>query len=229
MRAFLLLAALALAAVLWVRHLERTRPQDVPWTPLDLRQPIGLATQYKLQRLTADPAACRAALSRAGVGFTAIADTAVSPGCGYRNAVVLTRSSLRYAPTPVRLSCPLAAALVIWERQSVIPAARRLGGEAVAVSHYGTFNCRRIAGRSSGAFSEHATANAIDIAAIRLADGREIGVARDWWGRDPRRAAFLHLIHTDACRLFGTVLGPDYNAAHASHFHLDMKGWSACR
>ena len=34
---------------------------------------------------------------------------------------------------------------------------------------------------------------------------------------------FLHLAHDDACKIFGTVLGPDANAAHHDHFHLDMK------
>jgi len=34
---------------------------------------------------------------------------------------------------------------------------------------------------------------------------------------------FLHQAHDDACKLFGTVLGPDTNAAHHNHFHFDMK------
>jgi hypothetical protein len=36
-------------------------------------------------------------------------------------------------------------------------------------------------------------------------------------------SAFLHEAHDDACRIFGTVLGPDANEAHHNHFHLDMK------
>jgi hypothetical protein len=38
-----------------------------------------------------------------------------------------------------------------------------------------------------------------------------------------RRAAFVTKIHDDACNTFGTVLGPNANAAHKNHFHLDMK------
>ena len=34
---------------------------------------------------------------------------------------------------------------------------------------------------------------------------------------------FLHGIHAGACRVFGTVLGPEANEAHRDHFHLDMK------
>jgi hypothetical protein len=35
-------------------------------------------------------------------------------------------------------------------------------------------------------------------------------------------ATFIHVVHADACRTFGTVLGPNTNAAHKDHFHLDM-------
>ena len=37
------------------------------------------------------------------------------------------------------------------------------------------------------------------------------------------KAQFVKFLHEDACRRFGTVLGPDANAAHKDHFHLDMK------
>jgi hypothetical protein len=33
---------------------------------------------------------------------------------------------------------------------------------------------------------------------------------------------FLHAIHADACRIFGTVLGPEANEAHHDHLHLDL-------
>lgn len=34
--------------------------------------------------------------------------------------------------------------------------------------------------------------------------------------------AFLRQIHAGACRIFGTVLGPEANDAHRDHFHIDM-------
>ncbi len=34
--------------------------------------------------------------------------------------------------------------------------------------------------------------------------------------------AFLHASHAAACRQFGTTLGPEANAAHRNHFHVDM-------
>ena len=39
---------------------------------------------------------------------------------------------------------------------------------------------------------------------------------------DPK-SGFITYLHEDACRRFGTVLGPNANEAHKDHFHLDMK------
>ncbi|HZW16829.1 MAG TPA: extensin family protein, partial [Brevundimonas sp.] len=71
---------------------------------------------------------------------------------------------------------------------------------------------------------EHARANALDIAGVTLADGRTVSVAGDWDGegrRGQEGRAFLKRIRTGACRVFSTVLTPDYNEAHADHLHLD--------
>jgi hypothetical protein len=37
------------------------------------------------------------------------------------------------------------------------------------------------------------------------------------------KSEFVTFLFEDACRHFGTVLGPNANAAHKDHFHLDMK------
>jgi hypothetical protein len=37
------------------------------------------------------------------------------------------------------------------------------------------------------------------------------------------RTAFVRGVHAEACKMFGTVLGPEANEAHRDHFHLDMK------
>ena len=33
---------------------------------------------------------------------------------------------------------------------------------------------------------------------------------------------FLRAAHRSACKIFGTVLGPEANNAHQNHFHVDM-------
>ncbi len=37
-----------------------------------------------------------------------------------------------------------------------------------------------------------------------------------------RKSQFLHAAHNSACEIFGTTLGPEANAAHRNHFHVDM-------
>ena len=229
-RTFLVLVGLALAVAFGLRHLERTRPQDLPWTTLRIDQPPGYFTRQKLARLGRDPDACAAALRQAGVAFSPVPDRPPVDGCGWTGAVSLEGPGL--APSPVTVACPLAVATALWRRHAVEPAAAaHLGTRVRALSHYGAYSCRRLYGRPTGAFSEHATANAFDVSGFELADGRRVTLARDWNG-DPDEAAFLRAARDGACRVFGTALGPDYNAAHADHFHLDMAsrgGFGVCR
>jgi hypothetical protein len=83
----------------------------------------------------------------------------------------------------------------------------------------GTTNCRRIAGGSR--MSEHATGNAYDIAAFRLASGRRVSLIDGWAGKADEQA-FLREVRNGACDIFATTLSPDFNTAHRDHFHLDM-------
>ena len=89
------------------------------------------------------------------------------------------------------------------------------------IATFGSYSCRRINHAEEGNFSEHATANAIDIAAFRLADGRTVSVAGHW-DADDERSRFLKELRDGACTLFATTLSPDYNKAHADHLHLDQ-------
>lgn len=222
---FALLLCLVGAATLGLYALGRSRPQDVPWTTLDLAQPIGLFTGRKLAGLTQDAPLCRALLAEAGVRFTKLPPRTGPGGCGYADGVAFTRGGARtiaLAPAPLGTSCAVAAALSVWEWEVVQPAALRHFGRPVArIDHFGSYSCRRLYGRASGRWSEHSTADAVDIAGFRLKDGTRITVARDWRG-EGAKAAFLHDVRDGACRLFATTLSPDYNAAHADHLHLDQ-------
>src|SRR3546814_3060791 len=92
----------------------------------------------------------------------------------------------------------------------------------VKIETYGTYSCRNIYGGRSGRLSQHAYSNAIDVSGFVLADGRRIMLDGGWDGDKPSQD-FLRALHKSGCRRFGTVLGPDYNAAHYNHFHLDRK------
>ena len=219
------------------QRLLREEPERFPWTPLSLSDPIGTYTGRKLAALGKEPGQCTGLLDAIGSGDRAVgARRGSDAACGYDLAFELRpagSAAVRFAPAGLVTACPVAAALVLWERDVVQPAARRHLGERVArVDHFGSYACRRLYGRSEGAYSEHATANAVDIAGFRLSGGRRISVCRDWSGGG-KDAAFLREVRDGACELFATVLSPDYNAAHADHLHFDQAmrgamGWRGC-
>ena len=234
----LFLGLLGLGGLLLYGH-ARSHPEDMPWTPLDLSQPVGAFTGRKLADLADEGTLCRSLLDQAGVAFTALPERTGENGqCGYRDAVRFAADDgalrISYRPDDLGTNCAVAAGLALWEWQVVQPAAiRYFGQEVTAVDHLGSYSCRRIYGRSEGAWSEHSTANAVDIAGFRLADGTRISVLRDWTGSD-EEAAFLRDVRDGACDLFSTVLSPDYNQAHRDHFHFDQAqrgsfGWRGCR
>ncbi len=227
-RHMLLLTVIGIAGIAGWNWLN-THPQHNPFAPLDLRDPIGWATARKLIALKSDTQECRAVLDHSEVAY------AVLPATGEGACARPDRTQLEafpLAPGTPTLTCPVATALELWRTKSVDQAALEyLGGEVVRIEHMGAFNCRRMRGSGSGGgWSEHATANAIDISAFELADGRRITVLDDWDG-DADRAGFLRAIRDDACGVFATVLSPDFNAAHADHFHLDQSSrWvGVCR
>jgi len=232
---FLVLGLLGFLAFLGWGY-ARNHPEDVPWTRLDLAQPVGAFTGRKLAALGGEGATCRGLLRRAGIRFLALRPRRGGQ-CGYDDAVRLTAGgalSIGYRPADLGTSCPVAAGLALWEWHVVQPAAlRHFGTRVAAIEHFGSYSCRRIYGRSEGAWSEHSSANAVDIAAFRLADGRRISVVGDWEGKGAR-ALFLRDVRDGACRLFATTLSPDYNEAHRDHLHLDQAqrgamGWRGCR
>jgi len=200
---------------------------------IDLEQPTGAFTASKIAGLGSEPARCRALLAETGTGDDAVAPRLAGENCGYADGIRLSGRTADYRPGGLVTSCPVAAALLLFETRVVQPAAKRHFGSAVArIDHAGSYSCRRLYGRSEGRFSEHATADAVDITGFRLAGGRRISVLDDWNGGG-REAAFLREVRDGACRLFSTVLSPDYNAAHADHLHLDTADrgpitWTMC-
>lgn len=206
------------------------RPPDRwnPWAPLDIRAPATLVTPLKLARLERDAAYCRASLASSDLEWTPVPDDPPEDPCGLSGAVGLTGGAPGLGGrTPVVVTCPVAVALARWMADGIAPAAMAtLGSPVVRLEHWGTHVCRTIAGSSR--LSEHATANAIDIAGFHLKDGRHVSVLRDWPG-DGAEARFLRAVRDAACGSFDVVLGPAYNAAHADHFHLDMGRYSVCR
>ena len=147
-------------------------PQDLPWKPLRLDDPPGLATAVKFQRAAADPDLCREVLAAGGVDF---ADEPDRPGgdCPLTNILRLRGGVTPLAPAAPVMTCPVALSYAFWDRHVLNPAAQAVMESQVArVEHYGVLACRNVYGRSEGRRSEHASANALDVSAIVLEDAQ---------------------------------------------------------
>jgi hypothetical protein len=198
---------------------------------IDLTRFGVMGDEEALKLLSNSLPACQAALRAAGVSYTVVPDKHQGQ-CGYSDALEVKASIAEFtpnrgAPEELPMTCDLAATMHIWERHVVIPAAEKyLGSPVTDIKAFGTFQCRNVA--DTKRLSEHAFAKAADIAGFVLADGREISVLDDYRDRGAK-GDFLREIRQRACDLFDVTLGPDYDEAHANHFHLDVGGQSACR
>ena len=228
-RAAAWLLAAALVALPWYALRTGVVPNEWnPWAPLELDAPLNWTTRFKLERVTKDPTMCLAALAASGMRYEPVADRTISAGCALENAVRVRASGVAVGE-PFTLTCRSALALTLWERHVMQPVARAYFDSPVTrIEHYGSYSCRNIYGRKDAPLSRHATADALDIAGFTLANGRRVSVERHW-GKGGAEALFLGDVHRGACRVFDSVLGPGYNAAHRDHFHFDRGGYRVCR
>lgn len=193
----------------------------VPEAPT--HQPVRHATQG----FTPGPEArqCLSSLGLTKANFTPLPDRYFDQGCQALNTVRLASLTSDDATLELsnvgRVTCPLATTFAGWARFGLDRAARQvLGSPLVRIETMGSYVCRNIAG--TGRRSAHSTASAIDVSAFVLADGRRISVQHAWQGGTNAERQFLRLIHSSACKRFGTVFGPDYNTGHYDHLHVEI-------
>lgn len=199
-----------------------------PFLPPDLRATPNFLTSFKLRGLEGEYGTCMDVIGASGATARPDSISSLSAGCGMAEGLYLQQSQISWGGG-IRMTCPAAAALLMWERHVVVPAAEEhLGAEITRIRHYGTYACRNVNHAAGGRLSGHAAAKAVDVAGFDTADGRRISVEAHW-GRDSDEGRFLAAVHRGACGLFAMVLGPDYNAQHADHFHFEMAAWGMCR
>ena len=120
------------------------------------------------------------------------------------------------------LQCAMIPAVDRWLETQVSPAARRyLAADVVEIKVAASYSCRPMNGIAGGKLSEHGHANALDVSAFYLSDGRVVSV-KDGWNGGPAERAFLRDAHRAACENFTTVLGPLADSFHHDHFHMDL-------
>lgn len=178
-----------------------------------------------------DTAQCLGDLHREAVSFRVLPDKDLGNGCGLAGTVQLVDIGVPVTNLGA-VRCGEARAFTSWVRNGVAPAAYQiLGSELARVESMGSYACRNVVGsaRSASRRSGHAIANAVDIGGVTLKDGRRISILADWNSPDPAVRRFLQTIHGSACKRFGTVLSPDYNAAHHNHLHLEDDNAHLCR
>jgi len=204
----------------------------VPWylNPLpaiDLADPSRPLADWRLAAMRYNRDLCRRVLVAPHVEVEPIADHPFEDGCGWTNAVRMSNAGGVRAGFD-KITCEAATAFALWLEYGVQPAAQdTFAQRVVAVQSFGTYACRNIVGAKfwKSRRSEHAIANAVDIAGFTLANGQHISVRRQWRSDGPE-ARFLRAAHDSACRYFRVVLGPDFNPEHHDHFHLDRGiGW----
>ena len=172
---------------------------------------------------------CKARLDDRGIKFTPIPEKRGPGPCALVGTIRLDDYGI---PTtglgPVR--CGMAEHFIDWVRQPVQEAAAAwLGSPVVGIETMGSYSCRPVNGQAGSRLSEHGVGDAIDVSAFRLADGRRVTVLDGWNGRDENGRDFLRAVHQSACARFGVVLGPDANAQHRNHLHLDLAPTRYCR
>ena len=167
------------------------------------------------------PSACRQALTEDIAIAPSVPDIRGPGGCGGEDLVRLEAIMLpdkrKVAVKPAAvLRCTMATAIADWVRTDIAPLAAGLGTNLSDLDNLDSFQCRGRNGVRGAQLSEHGHANALDVRAFKLANGRSISLTDRSVSRDLRES----MLHS-ACTRFTTVLGPGSDGYHEDHVHLD--------
>lgn len=120
----------------------------------------------------------------------------------------------------VTTDCGMASALPGWVEAVDGYVAAREETRIIELVVGTSYMCRGVNG--SGQLSFHGLADALDIVGFRLEDGRFATVEGGWADAASAEGRLLRFAHGAACAGFTTVLGPEANADHQDHLHLDL-------
>jgi len=136
---------------------------------------------------------------------------------------VLVNGRMLPLSAPATFNCQMATDLPAWvsDVDNYIWSIENTHIKAVQVGE--SYACRpRNTPDGDTNLSEHGRADALDFVGFTLDDGRSLTVTNDYASSDPKLSRLMHFAHDAACTRFTTVLGPDANALHHDHFHLDL-------
>lgn len=203
---------------------------ETPQAPAGETKPPAAQTLEE-QHLTIEPesdaehAECTAALQAMGVVFKEAPHIDDGNGCGIDKPIIVSEPlpGIKLKPEAT-IRCPTALALAHWMKESVIPSASAAlpnQGRITAVNQASAYICRLRNSAETGKISEHARGNAIDIASFHFEKGEDVAIRSR--REDPTlTGAFQRTVSAAGCLYFTTVLDPESDAAHETHFHLDV-------
>lgn len=135
---------------------------------------------------------------------------------------IMSRGRIVPLSSPITTNCQMATALPDWIETIDGYAASMLGSRLAEITTSTSYMCRNRNSDAAGLTSEHGFANAVDVTGFALESGQSIMVQSNWLPPAEPAGRLLRLAHDAACGSFTTVLGPEANAQHADHLHLDL-------
>ena len=146
--------------------------------------------------------------------------------CGERSPLLVTALNVGgrsiTLSSPLTTNCEMAGALVEWAGEVDAYAGAALNSKLAELQTGTSFMCRNRVSDENGFTSEHGFANAVDLTGFTLENGTTISVQDDWMPATTPEGKLLRQSHGAACGHFTTVLGPEANADHEDHLHLDL-------
>jgi hypothetical protein len=213
--------------------------QPEPQQPAPAFPSVPFLSGWSKSTLSENRAECIKKLKGLKIQFEALAPIGKPGGCGAPAPLLVSSIAGVDIQPPAQFTCDMAEALHGWLSNSVKPLAQQhLKKRILTINNASAYVCRRRNGLANGKLSEHAKANALDIATLGFDDGSKITIKGDWSGLKQMvglsgKGTFLRLIRRDACIRFTTVLGPGSDRYHGDHFHLDVarrkNGYRICK
>jgi hypothetical protein len=214
----------ALAAVPLPRPRPAEAPAAAPERPATADHAPAAAEKPDQQAAPAPrpPSACRLALSEEVAIAPSIPDIHGPGDCGGEDLVrleaVVLPDKRRVSVKPAAiLRCTMASAITDWIRTDMTPLASSLGTVITDLDNFDSFECRGRNRAVGGKLSEHGHANALDVRALKLANGQSIALTDRATPREQRENVLRSV-----CARFSTVLGPGSDGYHEDHIHLDL-------
>jgi hypothetical protein len=146
--------------------------------------------------------------------------------CGERSPLSVTGVLVNGRMVPfsgeVTTNCAMAAALPEWAAMIDGYLMARENTHLARIIVGTSYMCRPRNNVSGADVSEHGFANAVDVVGFELEDGRTISLPSGWTDPLSTEGRLLRFAHDAACSRFTTTLGPEANALHHDHLHLDL-------